>query len=516
VVVIVGGFGSNGVPFTVSGASVSFPIKLSANKRYFVGQNGTPWLMVMDAAHHIMPVIGSTSSSITTYINSRVAQGFTAINIYGACAGTGTCPSSGQAQNGQLPFLVGNSNATYDLSTPNLNYWSQVDALITAANNAGLVVLFDPLPWNVDFGTAMENVTGPINYPTNDFNFGAYLGNRYKNFPNIIWQFGQDFRHGGGLVNNQWVPADPNFMDYMSQIIAGVASVDTNHLITTQMNYYNSYTQQGYQTQCNANCTTGVYWNPRFGNANNVSFVYTYYETYDEMLQAYNCGPSGPCTIQANDGTRSIGGHAGNAPSTQLPPSVMPTFLGEANYEGANNTGFLSSKANAFSAGHQMWYPQTSEAAGFEFGMVNVNHFDSSPLWSNQLNTTATQQVKYVNNLLKNYNWWTFVPDTTHQVVTNGYGTPNPGNGNLYNATYATTTWDGSSTAIVYTPVSTTLIVNMAKFSASSVTATWYDPTTGTSTVIGSFPNIGSQNFTTPPGTHTDGTGANDWVLVLH
>ncbi len=194
----------------------------------------------------------------------------------------------------------------------------------------------------------------------------------------------------------------------------------------------------------------------------------------------------------------------------------MPTVLGEANYEGANNTGFLSSTANAFITRQQMWYPMTSGAAGFEFGMVNVNHFDSSPLWSNQLNTTATQQVKYVNNLLKNYNWWTFVPDTTHQVVTNGYGTPNPGNGNLYNATYATTTWDGSSTAIVYTPVSTTLIVNMAKFSASSVTATWYDPTTGTSTVIGSFPNIGSQNFTTPPGTHTDGTGANDWVLVLH
>jgi hypothetical protein len=517
VVVSVGGVASNGIPFTVSSGSVALPIKLSVNKRYFVDQNGAPWLMVMDAAHHIMPVIGSTPSSIATYINSRVAQGFTAVNLYGACAGTGTCPPSGAAQNGQLPFLVGNSNSTYDLSTPNDKYWSQVDAVIIAANNAGLVVLFDPLPWNVDFGTAMENVTGPVNYPTNDFNFGVYLGNRYKNFPNIIWQFGQDFRHGGTkLANGQWVPADQNFIDYMSQVIAGVASVDTNHLITTQMNYDNSYTQQGYQSPCNANCTSGVYWNPRFGNNNSVSFVYTYYETYDEMLQAYNCGPTGPCTIQANNGTLSIGGNAGNAPFTQFPPSVMPTFLGEANYEGANNTGFLSSNANAFITRLQMWYAITSGGAGFEFGNVNVNHFDSSPLWSTQLNTIATQQVKYVFNLLKNYNWWTFVPDTTHQVVTAGYGAYNAGNGNLYHATYATTTWDGSSTAIVYTPVSTTLTVNMAKFSASSVTATWYDPTTGTSTVIGSFPNGGSQNFITPTGTHSDGTGANDWILVLH
>ncbi len=516
VVVTGGGVASNGMNFTVTTAGApQFPIKLSANKRYFVDQNGNPWMMVMDAAHHIMPTIGSTPSSIATYINSRVAQGFTAINIYGACAGTGTCPASGAAQNGQLPFLVGNSNATYDLSQPNPNYWSQVDALITAANNAGLVVLIDPLPWNVDFGTAIENVTGPVNYPTNDFNFGVYLGNRYKNFPNIIWQFGQDFRHGGGLVNGEWVPADQNFMDYMAQVIAGVASVDTNHLITAQMDFYTSYTQQGYQVPCNANCG-GVSWNPRFGSNMNVSFVYTYYETYDEMLQAYNCGPTGPCTIQANNGTLSVGGSNGNAPSTQFPPSVMPTFLGEANYEGANNTGFLSSPANAFITRLQMWYAMTSGGAGFEFGMVNVTHFDSSPLWSNQLNTTATQQVKYVYNLLKNYNWWTFVPDTTHQVVTAQNGTYNAGNGNLYNATYATTTWDGGTTAIVYTPVSTTLTVNMAKFSASSVTATWFDPTTGTSTVIGSFPNSGPQNFTTPPGTHTDGTGANDWVLVLH
>ena len=514
VLVIVGGFGSNLVPFTVPGASVSFPIKLSANKRYFVGQNGTPWLMVMDAAHHIMPVIGSTPSSITTYINSRVAQGFTAINIYGACGGSGTCPTTASAQNGQLPFMVGNSSATYDISTPNPNYWSQVDALITAADNAGLVVLFDPLPWGVYFGTTMENVVGPINYPTNDFNFGVYLGNRYKNFPNIIWQFGQDFRHGGGLVGGQWLPADQNFMDYMAQVIAGVASVDTNHLITSQMNNYVSYTQQGYQVPCNANCTS-AYWNPRFGNANNVSFVYSYYETYDEMLQAYNCGPSGPCTRQANNGTQSIGGNAGNAPSTQFPPSVMPTFLGEANYEGANNTGFLSSPANAFVMRQQMWYSMTSGAAGFEFGMVNVNHFDSSPLWSNQLNTTATQQVKYVNSFLKNYNWWTFVPETTHQLVTAGYGTYNASNGNLYKATYATTTWDGSSTAIVYTPVSTTLTVNMAKFS-KLVIASWYDPTTGNSTAINGglpLPNSGFQTFTTPPTAHTD--GSSDWVLVL-
>lgn len=515
--VTVSGVASNGVNFTVtSSGAPQFPIKVSANKRYFVDQSGTPWLMVMDAAHHLMPVIGSTPSSIATYINSRVALGFNAINLYGACAGTGTCPTSGAAQNGQLPFLIGTQNTNYDLcgsptppcTSPNPAYWSQVDAVITAAQNAGLVVLFDPLPWGVNFGTAMENITGPVNYPTNDFNFGVYLGNRYKNFSNIIWQFGQDFRHGA-------LP-DQNFMDYMAQVIAGVASVDTNHLITAQMNFNASYTQQGYQVACNASCTS-AFWNPRFGNAMNVNFVYSYFETYDEVLQAYNCGPNGTCTIQASNGTNSIGGSSGNAPSNQLPPVTMPLFLGEANYENANNTGALSSNANAFITRLQNWYTMTSGGAGFEFGNAHISHFDSSPLWSTQLNSTATLQVAFLANLFKQFNWWTFFPDQTHQVVTAGFGTYNTGNENLYNATYATTTWDGSTTAIIYTPVSTTLTVNMTKFSGP-VTARWYDPTTGNFTTIPGSPfvNSGSQNFAAPLGTHSDGTGANDWVLVLN
>ena len=513
VVVTVGGVASNGVSFTVTTSSpTAFPIKLSANKRYFVDASGKPWLMVADAAHHLMPVIGSTTSSIQQYINSRIAQGFNTINVYGMCAGSGTCPASGAAQNGQLPFTSGSSSTDYDISKPNPNYWSQVDNVINLANQAGLVVLFEPVPWGVNFGTMMENTVSPVNYPNNDFAFGQFLGNRYKSFPNIIWQFGQDFRHGA-------LP-DQFFMDYMAQVIAGVASVDSNHLITSQMNYYASYTQQGLQVTCNANCTTNVFWNPRFGNSNNVSFVYTYYETYDEMLQAYNCGPSGPCTIQATNGTtNSIGGSSGNTPSSQFPPSVMPTILGESNYEGANNTTFLSSNANAFITRQEMWYTMTSGGAGFEFGQVNVNHFDSSPSWTTMLNTTGTQQVRYVAALLNQFNWWTFVPETTGQVVTAGVGAANPGNANLYNSKHATTTWDGSSTAIIYTPVSTTLTINMSKFSGS-VTARWYDPTTGnfsatSCTSAAPCGNTGTMNFATPAGSHSDGTNANDWVLVL-
>jgi len=483
VVVTVGGVASNGVSFTVTTMTASaFPIKLSANKRYFVDANNNPWLMVADAAHHLMPVIGSTTSSIQQYLNDRKANGFNTINFYGACASTsGTCPPSGAANNGQLPFLTGNTNATYDLSTPNPNYWSQVDNVINQANSLGLVVLFEPLPWGVDFGTAMENTTGPVNYiscgnpvtlPCNshDYNFGVFLGNRYKNFPNIIWQFGQDFR-GANLP-------DATFMDYQAQVIAGVASVDKNHLITAQMNYYRSYTQQA-ESLANASFNSNV----------NVSFVYTYYETYDYSYAAYAASPT------------------------------MPAFLGESNYETANNTGLLTSPANAFITRMEMWWPVSSGATGFEFGNEHVNHFDStSPTWQSQLDTAATLQVKYVAQLLSTLPWQNLVPDKNHAIVTAGFGTYSGGNENLYSATYASTAADSLTAATVsvtYAPIATTLTVDMTKFTKSSLNASWYDPTTGTSQPINGspFPNTGTQMFPTPGAAHADGT--HDWVLVL-
>lgn len=461
VVVTVGGVASNGMLFTVSTSTAKWPIKLSPNNRYFVLQDGTPWIMVADAAHHMMPAL--PKSSLAQYLNDRVANGFNTINMYGMCAGAGTCPTNGAANDGILPFTIGTDSATWDLSSYNTAYWAEVDNVITQAANLGLVVLIDPIPWGVDFGTSMENITGPVNYPTKDFNFGVFLGMRYRNFPNIIWQFGQDFRHNA-------LP-DATFMDYMAQVMAGVASVDHNHLITCQLNFYRSYSQQGIPIG-----------NSSYNSTLNTSFAYTYFETYDYVLAAYKDS------------------------------HTMPVFLGEANYETANNTGFLSSPADAFITRLEMWWTMTSGGAGHEFGNEHVNHFDSS--WQSNLDTTATLQVKFLTKLFNQIQWWMLVPEQNHQVVTAGYGAcsaSNANNENLYNSTCATTAWN-SSLAIVYAPVSTTLTINMANFS-KSMTASWYDPTTGTSTSIGSFPNTGSQTFTTPAGPHSD--GKNDWVLVL-
>jgi uncharacterized protein DUF4038/collagenase-like protein with putative collagen-binding domain/immunoglobulin I-set domain protein len=449
---------------TVTTSGSKWPIKASANGRYFTDATGAPWLMVADAAHHLMTSL--PQSSVAAYLTDRVKNGFNTINFYAVS----TCGSTiSAASDGTLPFtgvLSGSypptSASTYDLSKPNPAYWSEVDSVISQAAADGLVVLVDPAPWGCGFGTTLQN-----NGAGKDLGFGQFLGMRYKNFTNIIWQLGQDF-------NGSSFPSSSD-LSLVAQVMAGIASADptTNALQTVQLNYLRSYS-----TQANS------LGNTTYNTDLTANFLYTYYETYDYALKAYNALP------------------------------ILPIFLGEANYETANNTGKLSSAADAFITRMEMWWTMTSGGAGHEFGNEHVNHFDStSPTWQSQLDTTATLQVKYLTSLFKQLQWWTLAPEVNHQVVTAGHGTYSTTNENLYTATYATTVWN-PTLALVYTPVSTTLTVNMVNFS-KSMTASWYDPTTGTSTPISGspFPNSGSQNFMTPSTAHSDGT--HDWVLVL-
>jgi uncharacterized protein DUF4038/collagenase-like protein with putative collagen-binding domain len=433
----------------VTAWGATLPIKASANGRYLVDANNIPWLMVADSAHSIVCHLPQTSWA--TYLADRQGKGFNTINAFAADA-HGTCPSSGSAQDGTLPFTTGSGPSSYDLSTPNSSYWSEVDTLLTDAASDGLVVMLDPLV-AVDFIVTLRN-----NGTTKAFNFGAYLGTRYKNFDNLIWMAGEDFQ--------SWhTQSDLNLV---AQMMAGIASRDTRHLQTIELDYYRSYSNQATAT---ISATLAL------------DFVYDYYETYNYVLTAYNSSPT------------------------------LPVILGEANYEGENNNGFLPGPTGTSVLRRQSYWTITSGGnAGIIWGNGSVNHFDAS--YPGSLTTTATSQVKYLPALLAPYAWWSLVPDQTHTVVTAGYGTAAPNNNNLTTSSYATTTWltDGSL-AITYTPVTATLTVDMTKFSGA-VTARWYDPSAGTYQTIGGspFPNTGTHNFATPG---TNGDGATDWVLVL-
>src|SRR6266852_3761821 len=306
------------------------PIKASANKRYLVDQNNVPWMMVGDSAHRMICHV--PQSSWAAYFQDRQAQGFNTIDIF-VMDGHSPCNGTGGAADGTLPFTSGSGPSSYDISTPNNAFWNEIDAYINQATSYGLVVSIDPAAWGNGFAIMYQN-----NGATKVFNWGAWLGNRYKNFPNIIWHAGQDF----------FTPSSSD-VNLMAQLMAGIASTDSNHLDMFQA-APGSFSQQ-FNNQ-----------NATFAANLTLDFVYTYREVYDEVLQGYNF--------------------------TGVLPTILPVIMGESNYETGNNTGALSSPANDFITRQEMWYAMTSGGAGHIFGNEHVNHFDSS--YQANLDTAAT------------------------------------------------------------------------------------------------------------------------------
>jgi hypothetical protein len=433
----------------VIASGIVYPLKRSSNNRYLVDQNNTPVLILGDSPHSLLVLLDATD--MTTYMNDRQARGFDAILVQALCDQSTGGNSSGTTFDGVAPFTSGSSPANYDLSTPNPAYFARLDSLVSTAATDGLVVFLDPIEV-AGWTNTLEN-----NGTTKAFNYGAFLGNRYKNSPNIVWESGNDFQ--------DWnTNSTDNNLVY--QVMAGIASADTSHLQTVELNYNESYSNQD------------TLLSPVLA----LDASYTYFETYDEDLTAYNSSPT------------------------------LPMFLTEANYEYENNNSALPAPTGVFVLREQEYWTMTSGGTGQLYGNHYTWTFPSN--WQSFLDSPGVLEMPYWTELFNAVSWWTLVPDQSHQIVTAGYGTYNAANLNLTTATYATTSWNpNGSVAVVYDVAGNALTVNLAKFS-QGVYAEWYDPSDGMfTTVSGSpFANSGSMQFT-PPGQNHDGD--KDWVLVL-
>ena len=173
------------------------------------------------------------------------------------------------------PFTSGTGTSS-DLSTPNPIYWSRVDTMVQLARKHGITVMLAP----AETGGLLPLLRR--NGPTKDFSYGAVLGNRYRNDPNVIWISGNDYQTGN------W-RNDP----YVTAVAKGIRSADPTHIQTIELNFNSSTSFD----------------NPNWPPLINLNAAYTYFPTYSEVLKAYN---------EANPD---------------------PVFMVEANYEFENNTG---------------------------------------------------------------------------------------------------------------------------------------------------------------------------------
>lgn len=421
---------------TISTLPPRYPLKVSGTGRYLVDQNNTPFLMVGDSPQAL--IANLSESDADYFLANRQAAGFNTVWVNLLCKTYTGCRSDGTTYDGIPPFLTPG-----DLSTPNDAYFTRVDHMLQLAAQHGLAVILDP----VETGGWLSVLQS--NGATKAYNYGVYLGNRYKNVPNLLWMSGNDYG------SDKW--ANDNVV---TAVARGIQSVDTNHIHTVELGINTSLDDTNWASLISLNA------------------AYTYSPTYAEVLHAYN-------------------------------QSMMPVFMVEANYEFENNTG--NDYGSPLLLRMQEYWSALSGATGQLYG----NHYTWQFLsgWKTYLDTTGSQQLRLVTNLLAGRPWWNLVPDQNHAVVTAGYGTFSA-TGAVHTNDYVTAarTPDGRL-VIAYLPTVRTITFNMSQL-AGPVTAQWYDPTKGTySSISGSpFSNSGLKQFTSPG---SNGAGDGDWVLVL-
>jgi chitodextrinase len=416
-----------------------YPLKVGPTGRYLVDQSGTPFMIVGDAPHSLLANVSTADAE--TYFANRQARGFNSVWIELLCNTYTGGRSNGSTYDGIVPFTTAG-----DFSTPNSAYFQRVDAMITLAAAHNLTVFLDPVDLTGWIATLRSNGT------TKAYNFGLYLGNRYKAFPNIVWMNGNDFQTWSDATDDADALALAN----------GIKAADPNHIQSVELDYPVSSSLD----------------DPNWASVIQLNAVYTYRPTYAEVLSAYNQSSS------------------------------MPVFMVEATYEMESPEG---NTGDPQTLRRQEYWTMLSGATGQLYGNHYTWTFASG--WKNNLNTTGVTELEYVTALLAPRAWYKLVPDQQHVFVISGLGTYSS-TGTIAANDYVTAaiTPDGTL-GLAYLPTVRTVTVNLSKMSGT-VTARWYDPTRGSYTAIAGSPfaNTGTWNFT-PTGNNAGGAG--DWVLVL-
>jgi Protein of unknown function (DUF4038) len=215
------------------------------------------------------------------------------------------------------------------------------------------------------FWTQSKRLAGSVccgaNGTTKAFAYGQWLGNRYKNFPNIIWMHGNDFQ--------SWQNASD---DTLVQAVArGIRSTDANYIHTVELNFL----------------TSGSLDDRTWAPLIEIDAAYTYFPSYAQILIEYN---------RAN---------------------FKPIFLVEANYEFENNP--RTDGGSPQNLRRQEYWTMLSGTTGQVYGSAYTWRLEKG--WETKLDTPGVIQLGYMKNLFVSRKWYDLVPDQHHTIVIAGY-----------------------------------------------------------------------------------------------
>jgi len=475
-----------------------FPLSVDVTTGRFLRQvNGTPFLICGDSTWSLSVNLSAVDQA--TFLDDCVARGINCVmsNAIEHCFSVVKPPKD---VDGNLPFTqrlngasyTGSPNGTTDtngtqgqfaadnyssISTQapdptffNSAYWNRVDALISACLVRNILIFIWPMYLGFHGGqegwiSEMEQwdaVIGAGGFTGQSFadptkskmwNYGAWLGARWAQYPNIVWVAGGDYGTNGQTLTAPQTAAVKSCID-------GVKSQQPNSLWTAH-----------WDRPCKSddNLISGTTWA--------LNFVYTDEPTAEASRAAYSS-------------------------------AAKPAYLGENNYEDGLFGGTLPFRKYLY------WGFLGGIAGGF-YGQEQLWRFDDGTpgtLWSTLLTKQGRLDAARQYAFWKAKPWYRLIPNGLGGIgtlITAGGGTASPQSTD-YVAAAATPHGD---LLLAYIPPAHagSVTVDMTKLNAG-VTASWFDPTNASTTAIGTFSNTGTRAFTPPA---TNSVGETDFLLVL-
>jgi hypothetical protein len=449
-------------------SAATLPIAISPDRTHLVDATGAPFFLQGDSAWEAIPSL--RPSELTTYLVDRKSRGFNAIIMQLAGHVATTHDPHWLDAAGQAPFnftLGGGSCANpkgdlCDLSTPNSAYFAHVDQVLKEAESRGMVVLLFPLylgylcqeeGWCVEMrANGLAKVAA----------LGRFLGARYKSYTNIVWVEGGDDKPS--TAGN---PSDLDLVNALANgIVAGEGGGTGTHLQTAHLG-----------RDVSAADLAGVTFP--------LSIDTTYSYLGKDLL-----------TKTASDTERDSG--------------LRPAFLIESLYENEHSTSTTVLRA-------EMYEPILSGETGFVLGNNPLWLFGKTgdgnpgwrvatsttayPTWQSALESAGSRDAQRAGQFFRSIAWWGLAPDRSRRVMTS---LVTAGSGLLASTADRTL-------AVGYFTDAATATIDFSRM-AGVTTASWFDPSLGTTTSIGAFPGSGVHSFTTPG---NNAVGAQDWVLLL-
>lgn len=427
-------------------------LKVSDNKHFLQFEDGTPFFYLGDTGWELFHRLNKAETE--KYLENRRSKGYTVIQAVALAELDGLNTPNAE---GNKP-LIDN-----DPLKPNDAYFKHLDWVIKKAAEKGIFIGLLPTwgdKWNKKWGN------GPVIFnPENAEAYGKYLGERYKNYPNIIWILGGD-RPIEEEVHYQIIRA----------MAKGLKLGDGgSHLITV-------HPQGGQGSSQNFHNDEWLDFNMR-QNGHSLSYTERYFQT----LNDYNLQPVKPVI----DAEPIYEDHPINFNSDKNGHSIAADVRKPLYWD-------LFSGACGHTYGHhsvwQMWAPNREP----------INR----PLmpWYEAIDQPGAGQMMYGRLLMESRPYFTRIPDSTI-IVPDIVTTSVPGAG-AYR--FVATRDQNGTYAMVYAPVGRKFPVRMDVIKGKDVAAWWYNPRNGKSLRIGNFTNTGTRTFIPPdPGENLD------WILVL-